>query len=91
LSPSKQNKTKQKQKQKQKQANRTATASMDEEWKVTVKDIENCSFGSWYEEMKDVTFKSKVFRFPQDHPFVKYLHADGVFVHRNRSILSSSI
>lgn len=57
---------------------------IDEEWKVTVEEVENCSFGSWYESMKEITFLSKVFRLPQQHPLVKYLHADGVFVHHDR-------
>ncbi len=31
-----------------------------EEWEVTIEDVERCSFGSWYEDFKDVTFKSVV-------------------------------
>lgn len=56
-----------------------------EEWEVSVEDIERCSFASWYPVFKDVTFKSKVFTLDHEHPFVKYLHSDGVFVHHDRS------
>ncbi|ORZ25785.1 D123-domain-containing protein [Absidia repens] len=45
---------------------------------VTAQDIVNCSFASWYERFRPVTFKSKVV--PLSTDFVHYLNADGIYL-----------
>lgn len=45
---------------------------------VTCKDIDNCSFSSWYPNFKSVTFKSKII--PLSSEFIEYLNAEGIYL-----------
>lgn len=47
--------------------------------RITEQHIRNCSFSSWYENFKRVTLKSKIIK-PLPEEFIKYLHADSVYL-----------
>lgn len=45
---------------------------------ISCKDVDNCSFDSWYPKFKSHTFKSKILPLSQD--FVDYLNAEGIYL-----------
>ncbi|KAI9496185.1 D123-domain-containing protein [Zychaea mexicana] len=45
---------------------------------TTWQDIINCSFPSWHDQFRGVTFRSKTLALPSE--FVDYLNADGIFL-----------
>jgi hypothetical protein len=45
---------------------------------TTCRDIDNCSFNSWFPKFKSHTFKSKIV--PLNREFIDYLNAEGIYL-----------
>lgn len=45
---------------------------------ISCKDVDNCSFSSWYSTFKSHTFKSMII--PLSPEFVDYLNAEGIYL-----------
>jgi len=51
-------------------------------------ELSNCIFSSWYNNFKQVTFKSYILKLPED--FIDYLNRDGIILPDNDEVKYSN-